>query len=37
MKSEKIYKQKTILKKEDLKPENIIETKRVRKPNSKYS
>jgi len=39
MKSEKIYKQKTILKKEEMKPENIINEgeKRIRIPNKKYS
>ena len=36
LKAEKVYKQKELLKKEEIKPENIIETKRVRKPNSKY-
>lgn len=39
MKSEKICKQKTILKKEEMKPENIINEgeKRIRIPNKKYS
>ena len=37
MKSEKIYKEKNMLKKEDIKPENIIETKRVIKLVKKYS
>ena len=39
IKSEKIYKQKTILKKEEMIPENIIKEgeKRIRIPNKKYS
>ena len=34
--TEQKYKQKKLLIKEDVKPENIIETKRIKKPNSKY-
>lgn len=36
-KAKKEYQTELLHKKIDIKPENIIETKRIRKPNSKYS